>query len=73
MVDITMLSVVALERCSTARCAVETIGGLAHTLGYYAADTSSDEGGEALTIIDSSEVAPAALNPRPSPDERVRT
>ena len=56
LVDITILSVVALERCATARCAVETMGALAQTLGYYAADTSYDEGGEALTVIDASEV-----------------
>ncbi len=56
LVDISMLTLVALERCATARCAVETIGGMANSLGYYAADVSPDEGGEALTIIDTSEV-----------------
>jgi dipeptidase len=55
LVDIAMLTLIALERCATARCAIETMGGLARSLGYYAADVSAGEGGEALTVVDSTE------------------
>jgi len=55
LVDVSALTLVALERCATARCVIETIGGLASELGYYAADVSRDEGGEGLTITDTNE------------------
>jgi dipeptidase len=50
-----MLTLVALERCATARCAIATIGNLASELGYYAADVTQSEAGEGLSIVDSTE------------------
>jgi len=55
LVDLSALSEIALERCDTARCAIHTIGSLSRKWGYYAADTSIPEGGEALTITDGDE------------------
>ena len=46
------LMAVALERCKTARCAIETMGSLAHDHGYYG---ESPNTGEAITVIDKSE------------------
>ncbi|KAF4710009.1 hypothetical protein FOZ63_007922, partial [Perkinsus olseni] len=48
------LSDIAMERCATARCAIETMGGLAEKYGFYGT-TSVVEAGEALTIADKSE------------------
>ncbi|EER08116.1 conserved hypothetical protein [Perkinsus marinus ATCC 50983] len=48
------LSDIAMERCATARCAIETMGGLAEKYGFYGT-TSIVEAGEALTIADKSE------------------
>lgn len=49
------LTVIALERCATARCAITTMGNLAQEFGYYAADVSNSEGGEALSVVDAQE------------------
>jgi dipeptidase len=54
-IDMSFLTIIALERCATARCAIEMMSGLASSLGYYAADTVRAEGGEGLTIIDNTE------------------
>eukprot|EP00928_Gymnodinium_smaydae_P029861 TRINITY_DN22371_c0_g1_i2.p1 TRINITY_DN22371_c0_g1~~TRINITY_DN22371_c0_g1_i2.p1 ORF type:complete len:596 (+),score=90.89 TRINITY_DN22371_c0_g1_i2:28-1788(+) len=37
------LSKIAMERCSTARCAVETMGEIAVKMGFYSADTGKPE------------------------------
>jgi dipeptidase len=55
LVDLSFLTIVVLERCATARCAVEMIPALADEFGYYAADVSNVEGGEGLTIADGNE------------------
>jgi len=44
----------ALERCKTARCAVETAGSLAVKYGFYA-EPDAECGGEALTFADTTE------------------
>mmetsp|Transcript_3107 Transcript_3107/g.6608 ORF Transcript_3107/g.6608 Transcript_3107/m.6608 type:complete len:693 (-) Transcript_3107:240-2318(-) len=46
------LSRLALERCATAKCAVELMGSMATTHGYYGADATQGEGGEALQVVD---------------------
>ena len=60
--EIAELTQIALERCSTARCAIELIGELAETYGYYGASWDDNdiilniiEAGEALTIADPQE------------------
>jgi len=50
-----MLTLVALERCATARCAIEMMGSMAESMGYYGAEANQGEGGEGLTIIDTAE------------------
>jgi dipeptidase len=56
------LTEVALERCDTARCAVELIGDLAYKFGVYGEDWKESpleamaEAGEALLISDPNEV-----------------
>ena len=58
LVDVTALSIVALERCDTARCAVEMIGSMSEQFGYYTAEPGNNaEAGEALTIADGKEVS----------------
>jgi len=52
LLDIRELSLIAMERCATAACAVETMGTLAEVYGYYGADASHVEAGEALTVVD---------------------
>ena len=56
LMDIGAASLIALERCDTARCVVQTIGDLATTHGYYGADIDEGDRGEALTIADPNEV-----------------
>lgn len=46
------LIAVALERCKTARCAIETMGNLAEQYGFYSEDPGMGGGGESLTIVD---------------------
>lgn len=51
---------IALERSTTARQAIQTMGDLATELGFYAADwrggdMSKGEGGEGITVIDKTE------------------
>jgi dipeptidase len=54
-----VLTEIAMERCATARCAIQTMGDLAVARGFYGGDWDSDdpndvqdEAGEALTISD---------------------
>ncbi|EEQ99840.1 conserved hypothetical protein [Perkinsus marinus ATCC 50983] len=49
------LSDIALEVCSTARCAIQTMGKLAEEHGFYGS-IGVKEAGEALTIADGTEV-----------------
>jgi dipeptidase len=56
LMDVAALSLVALERCATARCAVQMMGDLAMQHGYYPAENIEDERGEALTVGDGTEV-----------------
>jgi dipeptidase len=49
------LSRIALERCKTAKCAVSTMGALAEKHGFYGADETKGEGGEALQVVDPNE------------------
>jgi dipeptidase len=55
LMDARELSWIALERCATARCAVELMGALAEKHGFYGADATAGEGGEALTLVDREE------------------
>lgn len=52
LLDVRELTLIALEQCATARCAVEKMGSHAERYGYYGADSSFVEAGEALTIVD---------------------
>jgi len=50
------MTMVALERCKTARCTVEMMGDLAQNHGgFYGEDSGVDTGGEALLVADSTE------------------
>eukprot|EP00747_Dinoflagellata_sp_TGD_P138991 gnl/TRDRNA2_/TRDRNA2_175849_c2_seq2.p1 gnl/TRDRNA2_/TRDRNA2_175849_c2~~gnl/TRDRNA2_/TRDRNA2_175849_c2_seq2.p1 ORF type:complete len:626 (+),score=105.64 gnl/TRDRNA2_/TRDRNA2_175849_c2_seq2:163-1878(+) len=51
------LNDIALERCKTARCAIQTMGDLAEQHGFYVTGSPEEvmEAGEALTIADTSE------------------
>ena len=57
--DVSTLMRVAMERCRTARCAIELMGKLAEEGGYYGANDPPESGsglfeesGEAVTLID---------------------
>lgn len=52
--EIGELSDIALERCKSARCAIQTMGDLAVEYGFYGT-ISVKEAGEALTIADTEE------------------
>lgn len=59
-IEAKMMTMIALERAKTAREAIQIMGDLATSLGFYAAewvggDVSLGEGGEALTVIDKKE------------------
>jgi len=50
------LTQIALERCSTARCALALMGNLSvNHGGFYGEDTAVDTGGEALVVADPTE------------------
>lgn len=55
LLDVRELTLIAMEQCATARCAVEKMGAHAERYGYYGADSSFVEAGEALTIVDDAE------------------
>ena len=62
LLEVSELSQIALERCKTARCAVQLMGDLAVKYGYYSGEWNPDdmantlgEGGEALTVADPDE------------------
>eukprot|EP00927_Polykrikos_kofoidii_P004031 TRINITY_DN11602_c0_g1_i1.p1 TRINITY_DN11602_c0_g1~~TRINITY_DN11602_c0_g1_i1.p1 ORF type:complete len:649 (-),score=88.15 TRINITY_DN11602_c0_g1_i1:275-2179(-) len=46
------LMAIALERCETARCAVQTMGDLGSRYGFYGEDPGVGGGGEAVTLVD---------------------
>lgn len=58
------LSRIGLERCDTARCAVQTMGDLAEQFGYFNTESGTPEkyslGGssECLIVADSEEASP---------------
>jgi len=51
LLDIDELSKIALERCRTARCAIQTMGRLGQDHGFYAEPEPADSG-EALIVAD---------------------
>lgn len=60
MLEARELTKIALERSTTAKEAIQIMGDLAITYGFYAADwsggdASKGEGGEALTVVDKNE------------------
>lgn len=55
LLDVRELSLIAMERCETARCAVSEMGAAAEKYGYYGADSSYIEAGEALNVVDKTE------------------
>jgi dipeptidase len=46
------LMAVALERCKTSRCAIQTMGDLGAKYGFYGEDPGKTGAGEAVTIVD---------------------
>lgn len=61
--DVAAVSLIALERCDTARCAVKMMGDLAVEHGYYGAGTEEGDRGEALTVADSQDLWMMHLSP----------
>jgi len=75
MMDISELSQIAMERSSTAREAIQMMGELATTYGFYSADwddktfgvgNAMGEGGEALTVTDPEEAWVFHITPDPT-------
>lgn len=48
------LMAIALERCKTARCAIQLMGDLASQYGFYGEDPGIGGAGEAVTLVDRS-------------------
>ncbi|CAK9055464.1 unnamed protein product [Durusdinium trenchii] len=48
------LMAIALERCKTARCAIQTMGDLGAFYGFYGEDPGMGGAGEAVTLVDQS-------------------
>jgi len=69
--EMTALSMIALERCATAKCAVQMMGDLAVEHGFYGAENVEDERGEALTVSDVDEVWMFHISPDPSATSAV--
>ena len=65
------LSRVAMERCATARCAVETMGALAVEHGFYGAAGSFEGGSETLLIGDTEEGWVMHFTPYPANNSAV--
>eukprot|EP00614_Pseudopedinella_elastica_P000367 CAMPEP_0172605628 /NCGR_PEP_ID=MMETSP1068-20121228/25869_1 /TAXON_ID=35684 /ORGANISM="Pseudopedinella elastica, Strain CCMP716" /LENGTH=847 /DNA_ID=CAMNT_0013408087 /DNA_START=94 /DNA_END=2637 /DNA_ORIENTATION=- len=55
LLDISELSRLGLERGATAREAIKVMGGLAEAHGFYGADDTPGEAGEALVVADGNE------------------
>lgn len=53
--SVASLMQVALERCKTARCAIETMGAQAVVHGFYGEDPGMPGAGESLAVVDGSE------------------
>jgi dipeptidase len=51
-VDVNTMMEVAMERCATARCAIQTMGDLATTYGFYGSDPGNEGAGEAVVLAD---------------------
>ena len=65
------LSRIAMERCATARCAVETMGALAYEHGFYGAAGSFEGGSETLLIGDTEEGWVMHFTPYPANNSAV--
>ena len=65
------LSRVAMERCATARCAVETMGALAVEHGFYGAAGSFEGGSETLLVGDTEEGWVMHFTPYPANNSAV--
>ena len=50
------LTELAMERCDSARCALQLMGDLAVKYGFYGTDGVLEQAGEALTVADTKEV-----------------
>lgn len=51
-VDVNTMMEVAMERCDNSRCAIQTMGDLATTYGFYGSDPGNEGAGEAVTLAD---------------------
>jgi hypothetical protein len=61
LITVYMMTEIAMERCATARCAIQLMGDLATRYGYYGpgwekdVPSAQDEAGEALVVSDTRE------------------